>query len=112
MTYIELLKLTVKSSSIVVNTFLLVSNVMDKTCLLLSQPYSYQQMNIRSRLSQAWISAVPLLLVFPLGGVVRGEFEGLGLAAEHGAAVPHAAHHQLYTVPQQGHRGRGASAHH
>lgn len=53
---------------------------------------------------------LPLLFVLSFRCVVHGELESLAFAAQHGTAVPHAAHHQLDAVSQQGHCGRGACA--
>lgn len=51
------------------------------------------------------LSSLPVLLVLPLGGVVDSQFNSLALPTQHGAAVPHAAHHQLDAVPQERHGG-------
>lgn len=40
--------------------------------------------------------------------MVHSQFQSLALPTQHGAAVPHAAHHQLDAVPQERHGGGGS----
>ena len=62
----------------------------------------------KSSISGPLLISLPLFLVLPLRGVVDSQFKSLALPTQHGAAVPHAAHHQLDAVSQKRHRGGGS----
>lgn len=65
-----------------------------------------QRLNLLGEVS-APRQTVPLFFILSLRRVIHSEFEGLAFAAQHGTAVPHAAHHQLDPISQQSHRGCG-----